>query len=253
MAMKLCIAQDCCSGLSPSSTSSGSGSNLSSSSSTCSTQDREVNVAGLQQHLLELLHSRPQLQRQLASKELPERWERLLQEDLESLPGFGFEAVEDVLAAFGDLSDDALVQHLAIQQAMGPTYAAEIVTPLGHHRAAPTKQSLLRLLMSLNRSFSHPDFQLQVENLKKHFPAGAAEGYFHLPGRADLAFTAQEKLLPCCGFPGNKEGVQQMLVLCAKHLEDQQVSQLVDAVNMKLGMMPEACHRFRKVIGLALA
>ena len=43
----------------------------------------------------------------------------------EASRGFGFEAVEDVLAAFADLSDDALVQHLAIQQAMGPTHAAE--------------------------------------------------------------------------------------------------------------------------------
>eukprot|EP00913_Durusdinium_trenchii_P033420 g31288.t1 len=109
--------------------------------------------------------------------------------------------------------------------------------------------------------FSEPDFQEAIEKLKQTADASSHlcrdQGYYQLPGRAAMAFAVQEQLLPCFGLPGSRQGVQQMIARCACFLEDEEVVQLMDSVNMKLGvtstdpvfrklgMSPSAAVRFR--------
>lgn len=72
-----------------------------------------------------------------------------------------------------------------------------------------------------------------------------ADGYYHLPGRAELALEVQKEILPMFGFEGSREGVKDMIQHCSRFLCDPEVAILFDATNAKLGMTHAACLRFR--------
>eukprot|EP00913_Durusdinium_trenchii_P011631 g10924.t1 len=138
--------------------------------------------------------------------------------------------------------------------------------------SSKNKQGMIRLLKSLLSSFSEPDFQKEcctaraeppraravwayqeVERLKKSAGKDLADqGFYQLPGRAELAFAIQEQLLPCFGAWASKSGVTDMIGQCAAYLEDPEVAQLFDSVNAKLGMSPSACAKFREKAKLML-
>ncbi|CAJ1451011.1 unnamed protein product [Effrenium voratum] len=61
------------------------------------------------------------------------------------------------------------------------------------------------------------------------------DGYFHLPGRAELALEVQRKVLPQFGFQGSKEGSSDMIRHCSAFLGDKDVAQMFDAINKPLG------------------
>lgn len=54
------------------------------------------------------------------------------------------------------------------------------------------------------RSYSEPDFQAAIEDMKRRADASKEgskiqkDGYYRLPGREAIAFAVQEQLLPCC-------------------------------------------------------
>lgn len=43
-------------------------------------------------------------------------------------------------------------------------------------------------------------------------------------------------------------GVNEMILHCAEFMSNEEVSRLVDSINLKLGMTPEACKRWRHLI-----
>jgi len=167
-----------------------------------------------------------------------------------------FSELKDLISIWKDLETDpdVYVNHAAIQEALGFSMVKDpdIQMPIGY-KAPFNKQSLLRLMKSLLRSYSEPDFSKAIEDLKSRADAskeGAKiqkDGYYHLPGREAVAFAVQEQLLPCFGLPASKDGVKEMVQHCAKHLDDTEVAQLLDAINSKLGMSSNACERFRKM------
>lgn len=56
---------------------------------------------------------------------------------------------------------------------------------------------------------------------------------------------------PGFGLPASRAGVTEMILRCAEHLDDPDVARLMDAVNLKLGMSPAACKRFRQRAALS--
>ncbi|CAK9049652.1 unnamed protein product [Durusdinium trenchii] len=74
------------------------------------------------------------------------------------------------------------------------------------------------------------------------------EGYYHLPGRQELALDVQVDVLPSYGFEGNRKGVREMICHCAPYLKDAEVQKRFDAINMKLGMSAAAATRFRLLV-----
>ena len=73
----------------------------------------------------------------------------------------------------------------------------------------------------------------------------ACEGYYHLRGRAELALPLQRRILPQYGFQGSRAGVLDMVSHCSQFITDPEVARLFDDINLKLGMTPAACARFR--------
>lgn len=45
-----------------------------------------------------------------------------------------------------------------------------------------------------------------------------------------------------------KAGVNDMILHCAEFLSNDEVAHLVDSINLKLGMTPEACLRWRSIV-----
>jgi len=180
---------------------------------------------------------------------------------IEQIPifkGYGFKASEegvvDVLQEFERFGDDAdiFVNSEAIKEALfSPFTPAPSVEPQGNWFLKPTsKGGIFELLRCLHQSYSRPEFQADVHRLLKS-EAGArcaAAGYYHLPGRAELAVPIQETVLPHYGFEASSKGVHEMIVLCAPYLMDPDIVGLFDAINGKLGMEPAACERFRKLV-----
>jgi len=117
-----------------------------------------------------------------------------------------------------------------------------------------SKVEVLDLLCNLHKGYSQPQFQAALENLK-YFATDSryeAGGYYHLPGRADLARQIQVDVLPLWSFGTSNEAMNEMISLCANYLMDPEVAIQFDAINSKLGMTPTACQRFRKLaVGLA--
>ena len=92
-----------------------------------------------------------------------------------------------------------------------------------------------------------PSFQHAVAKLKKKANVEqACDGYYHLTGRAELALTVQRRILPTFGFAASRAGVLDMVLHCTRFLSDDEIAHLWDDINMKLGMTPDACRRFRE-------
>eukprot|EP00930_Biecheleria_cincta_P071114 TRINITY_DN58656_c0_g1_i1.p1 TRINITY_DN58656_c0_g1~~TRINITY_DN58656_c0_g1_i1.p1 ORF type:complete len:390 (-),score=85.35 TRINITY_DN58656_c0_g1_i1:94-1263(-) len=223
-------------------------------------------------HELSRLHGAPQ-QKSLAFKSAFQRLVRSAQ--LPILPSYGFEAsekgVEDMLQAFRSFRDDAdiYVNAEAIKEALlissdpfpppGKT-ATSSESNLNNKQVFPplvkkvrvtfqrsSKEALMELLRNFLVEYSTPGFQERLMRLIHRHAGGKAEGYYHLPGRAELAFEVQQKLLPSWGFDASREGVKDMLLCCSVHLGDPRVAGMYDAINAKLGMSANACQRFRRL------
>jgi hypothetical protein len=119
-----------------------------------------------------------------------------------------------------------------------------------------SRASVVALLQEQVVAFSLPAIQRAIAKLKKQasMRAGLQEdqelpdGGYHLQGRAELAFQVQRHILPRYGFEPSRQGVQSMIQKCSCFLGDQEVSKLFDIINLKLGMSPEACKRFRELV-----
>lgn len=180
---------------------------------------------------------------------------------MDVLPRYGFdsspEGVESMLRAFKKLEKDPdiYVNSVAIQDALSLSSGArenavepDLVTkPTTNHRVC-------ELLRSLLVEFSMASFQQDIDELKRKVISqrrrskGTEEdpdGYYHLPGRGALALQVYRAVLPCYGFDGSKAGVNDMILHCAEFLSNDEVAHLVDSINLKLGMTPEACLRWR--------
>ena len=190
---------------------------------------------------------------------------------LDVIPRYGFsasdEGVESMLVLFRSLTKDpdievnGVVINDLLQVKLPPmetNHSNRIIEkPLSKYR-------LLDMLRCQLIEFSQVKFQMDVKELKKcaDYNSGRVfdpakplerafedpEGYFHLEGRADLAFTVHKFLLPRYGFEPSKEGVKDMIRHCAPFVQDPEVANLLDCVNEKLGMSAAACRRFRQLI-----
>lgn len=177
---------------------------------------------------------------------------------------YGFKASEqgvvDLLRTFEQLGEDAdiFVNSEAIKEALfSPSTPPASVEPqeLEAGEKPSTKEQILILLRTLHELYSQPEFQAGISSLKfletdDRYSAG---GYYHLPGRAEYAMPIQEGVLPLHGFEASKDGVHEMISLCATYLGDRDVASMFDAINSKLGMSPAACQRFRKLAAFGLA
>eukprot|EP00930_Biecheleria_cincta_P056373 TRINITY_DN4250_c0_g1_i3.p1 TRINITY_DN4250_c0_g1~~TRINITY_DN4250_c0_g1_i3.p1 ORF type:complete len:397 (+),score=88.86 TRINITY_DN4250_c0_g1_i3:74-1192(+) len=177
---------------------------------------------------------------------------------------YGFEASEEGVANFLQMMErfredaDVAVNSGAIREALfsASTPANSDEPQVVKIGVKPyTKNGVMKMLRGLLTNYSTPEFQAQLKDLKffQRDRRYEADGYYHLPGRAELAFTIQEQLLPFFGFEGTKEGVCEMISMCASYLGDPDVVSLFDAINSKLGMTPAACQRFRKVAAMGFA
>lgn len=186
---------------------------------------------------------------------------------MDVLPRYGFdsspEGVENMLRAFKKLEKDPdiYVNSVAIHDALSLSSA-----PSGDLSAVPepdlvtkptTNHRVCELLRALLVEFSMASFQQDVDDLKRKANTqrrrmkGSSEdpdGYYHLPGRSALALQVYRVVLPCFGFDGSKAGVNDMILHCAEFMNNDEVAHLVDSINLKLGMSPEACSRWRNLI-----
>lgn len=180
---------------------------------------------------------------------------------MEIISRYGFrasrEGIEEMQLELRLLEEDGdiYVNRVAIEEALlGPF--EDLTQEVEPHSGQPsTKQGVYLLLRSLFLGFSEAWFQealvkLQLKKDKAESRNAQArpdpDGYFHLPGRAELALEVHQKILPRFGFDATKEGVSDMIRHCAGFLQDPEVANLFDAINRKLGMSPSACVRFRR-------
>ncbi|CAJ1373668.1 unnamed protein product [Effrenium voratum] len=147
---------------------------------------------------------------------------------------------------------DLYVNKVAIEEALFGVLEEECRLEASAGKPA-TKQGVYLLLRSLLLRFSEAWFQESVKKLQQKRDARSGrldpDGYFHLPGRAELALEVQRKVLPQFGFQGSKEGSSDMIRHCSAFLGDKDVAQMFDAINKKLGMSSAARQRFRKLAG----
>lgn len=182
---------------------------------------------------------------------------------VEIIPRFGLQGsqagIEGMLSAFKSLETDpdiqvnntAMKELLCLELPFTPVQEAE--TPSSQRQTVrmvvqrpSTKHRVMDILRVQLIEFSKSTFQLEVEELKRQASVSdAAGGFYHLPGRPDLALLVQQVLLPQYGFAGSKEGVQDMILHCAPFVKDPDVASLLDRVNDRLGMSSAACERFR--------
>eukprot|EP00930_Biecheleria_cincta_P042552 TRINITY_DN2927_c0_g7_i1.p1 TRINITY_DN2927_c0_g7~~TRINITY_DN2927_c0_g7_i1.p1 ORF type:complete len:441 (-),score=101.61 TRINITY_DN2927_c0_g7_i1:60-1382(-) len=181
------------------------------------------------------------------------------------LPRHGFEAsekgVEAMLAAFEPLLEsdqDIFVQSVAIKDALSsacPVGKTVQEPPPGKVKKPKTAAEVERLLRHQLVAFSSPRCQHLIKTLKdieckkRQVPLGIEDsnGWYRLPGRAEVAFSYQKNILIAFSFEGTREGVQDMITHCAQFLKHSQVASLLDAINEKLGMSPAACRKFRNL------
>jgi len=173
-------------------------------------------------------------------------------EQRQIIPSYGFDAseagVEQMLQAFESFKEDpdVYVNSLSIKEALlqikpssprlGDRFNRQVV-------AVDCKDFVIQLLRSQLVAFSHPAFQKSVRALKLK-ATDVEEGFYHLPGRAQLAMTVQRLILPRFGFSATREGVQSMIVHCAQYASEPEVALLFDGINSRLGMTKPACARF---------
>ena len=122
---------------------------------------------------------------------------------------------------------------------------------IGFGRKPLTKVAIMDMLQSLIIDFSGPSFQEEIRKLKTRADCNSRRiedpnGYYHLPGRAELALPLQRPTLKSHGFRTTKQGVRDMVRTCAPFLSDPEVAKTFDAVNMHPGIMVfcDFCHRF---------
>mmetsp|Transcript_64981 Transcript_64981/g.152916 ORF Transcript_64981/g.152916 Transcript_64981/m.152916 type:complete len:293 (-) Transcript_64981:154-1032(-) len=170
---------------------------------------------------------------------------------LEIIPRYGFEksrsGVEKMLQAFQVFEDDPDIQcnNAAVSDLLSvelPPLVEDLANRVVERPG--TKHRIMDMIRVQLVEFSKATFQAQVAELKKAVNQPEAD-FYHLPGRAELALTIQEVLLPHYGFEGSKSGVLEMLRCCIPFLQDPDVAGLLDQVNERLGMSPAACKRFR--------
>ena len=186
----------------------------------------------------------------------PESWKefknlvRSYQSDI--IPAYGFEAssqgVRDMQKAFVEFEDDSdvFVNAAAINEALFSAMKVpdstkeDPVACIGFGRKPATKVTIMDLLQNLIVAFSGPSFQEEIIKLKTRANLNARrlddpQGYYHLPGRAELALPLQQPSLKSYGFSGEKNGVREMVRSCKPYLSDPEVAKAFDAVNMRLG------------------
>eukprot|EP00931_Biecheleriopsis_adriatica_P118151 TRINITY_DN9360_c0_g1_i1.p1 TRINITY_DN9360_c0_g1~~TRINITY_DN9360_c0_g1_i1.p1 ORF type:complete len:538 (-),score=129.51 TRINITY_DN9360_c0_g1_i1:61-1557(-) len=196
-------------------------------------------------------------------------------EQFEIIPRYGFqtseEGVEDMLFAYSDFQDDLdiYVNSVAIEEALyslvpkksdaSVAFEGEPGLPVeGSGYLLENKAAVKDFLLRQLQAFSVPQFQRSIMALKlSDNPNGVVadlkrrcnrnDGYYHLSGRSELALLQQAPILEYFGFEGNSRGLQDAILKTSKYLDDPEVAELLDSVNAKLGMSPEASSRFRKL------
>ena len=170
----------------------------------------------------------------------------------ELISRYDFEAssIQSVLKSLEAREDDQdiYVNAAAIREALFSTMKlpeqekapAECV---GFGRKPATKVAVLEMLQRFIIAFSNPSFQEEVIKLKTRADCNAMrvcdpKGYYHLPGRAELALPLQSPILKSYGFHANKHGVHEMVRACSKYLKMTEVAGAVDAVNMRRRRIP---------------
>eukprot|EP00437_Effrenium_voratum_P004807 CAMPEP_0181422780 /NCGR_PEP_ID=MMETSP1110-20121109/13790_1 /TAXON_ID=174948 /ORGANISM="Symbiodinium sp., Strain CCMP421" /LENGTH=411 /DNA_ID=CAMNT_0023545887 /DNA_START=168 /DNA_END=1403 /DNA_ORIENTATION=- len=177
---------------------------------------------------------------------------------LEILPVYGYEAsskgLQDLDVDMQQFDNDAdiFVSAVAIEEALFPyCQTGRALTtdkgPLGRTGSKPTTAfTVAKLLRKQLAAFSSPSFQNGISCLRRCADVEqACEGYYHLRGRAELALPLQRRILPQYGFQGSRAGVLDMVSHCSQFITDPEVARLFDDINLKLGMTPAACARFR--------
>lgn len=188
---------------------------------------------------------------------------------------YGFQASEqgieemEMELEFLEEDGDVYVNKVAIEEALFGPFEDLVLEEEPNSGKPSTKQGVYLLLRSLFLGFSEAWFQeaiLKLQHKKDARERGNCgdrgdrggdrgdrdrhrpdpDGYFHLPGRAELALEVQQKILPRFGFDATKEGVGDMIRHCSAFLTDHDIAHLFDAINRKLGMSPAACSRFRR-------
>eukprot|EP00931_Biecheleriopsis_adriatica_P073397 TRINITY_DN47692_c0_g1_i1.p1 TRINITY_DN47692_c0_g1~~TRINITY_DN47692_c0_g1_i1.p1 ORF type:complete len:391 (+),score=93.73 TRINITY_DN47692_c0_g1_i1:93-1265(+) len=177
-------------------------------------------------------------------------------EQFQIIHRYGFDAseegVQDMLAAFRELGEDpdVYVNSAAIKEALfGPAKAPSLQKDLCKLDTRDSKEFVTKLLRKQLVAFSHPQMQRRVAEMQAKAPEHEGGGYFHLPGRHEAAMAVHKRLLPRFGFEGSRQGVQAMILHCAKYIGDPEVASLLDGINSKLGMTEAACQRFRRNVG----
>mmetsp|Transcript_162664 Transcript_162664/g.312317 ORF Transcript_162664/g.312317 Transcript_162664/m.312317 type:complete len:610 (+) Transcript_162664:122-1951(+) len=102
-------------------------------------------------------------------------------------------------------------------------------------RITLTKKQAFALCQDLLHGFSSAHFQMQLKELmggKKSVPG-------HLPGRSELAFSVQSRVLPKYGLPATEAGVNVMFDAIHPLLNDSMMHQMKVLIEDKLGMRAE--------------
>mmetsp|Transcript_41760 Transcript_41760/g.76879 ORF Transcript_41760/g.76879 Transcript_41760/m.76879 type:complete len:678 (+) Transcript_41760:92-2125(+) len=98
-----------------------------------------------------------------------------------------------------------------------------------------TKKQAFALCKDILHGFNSANFQMQLKALMH----GRKSVKGHLPGRSELAFTVQSKVLPKHGFPGTEAGVHMMYDAIHPLLDDPSIQQMRILIEDKLGMNAE--------------
>mmetsp|Transcript_137694 Transcript_137694/g.242778 ORF Transcript_137694/g.242778 Transcript_137694/m.242778 type:complete len:686 (+) Transcript_137694:106-2163(+) len=98
-----------------------------------------------------------------------------------------------------------------------------------------SKKQAFALCKDILHGFNSANFQMQLKALMH----GRKSVKGHLPGRSELAFTVQSKVLPKHGFPGTEAGVHMMYDAIHPLLDDPSIQQMRVLIEDKLGMNAE--------------
>eukprot|EP00931_Biecheleriopsis_adriatica_P058471 TRINITY_DN34820_c0_g1_i1.p1 TRINITY_DN34820_c0_g1~~TRINITY_DN34820_c0_g1_i1.p1 ORF type:complete len:489 (-),score=123.08 TRINITY_DN34820_c0_g1_i1:128-1480(-) len=198
-------------------------------------------------------------------------------EQFDIIPRYGFQmsegGVEEMLLAYKHFGDDpdVYVNSVAIEEALTRFTAKQQSADLGEkkpegavqdpgHYLLASKVAVKDFLSRQLQAFSAPQFQRSITALKmvENSQANGVpgdlkrrcskdDGYYHLSGRGELALRQQAPILEHFGFEPTSRGLQEAIWKVSKYLDDLEVAELLDGVNAKLGMSPDACIRFRKL------
>eukprot|EP00442_Polarella_glacialis_P018547 CAMPEP_0115095158 /NCGR_PEP_ID=MMETSP0227-20121206/28821_1 /TAXON_ID=89957 /ORGANISM="Polarella glacialis, Strain CCMP 1383" /LENGTH=470 /DNA_ID=CAMNT_0002488367 /DNA_START=250 /DNA_END=1662 /DNA_ORIENTATION=+ len=111
-----------------------------------------------------------------------------------------------------------------------------------------TKEETVQLLRELLAAFSAPNFQQQVQMLRRAAEGSDQKrpGALSLDGIDEIALAVQGQVVSRFGFEGNKEGVMSMIFACSRHIKDIEVSALNDEINERLGKGVQEQKRLRQ-------